>query len=101
VIAGWPGSADSIQSALDYDGEPPEWHSRAACVGMAYEDADRADSLFFPEPGAVLSNEARALCGGCPVSNDCYIAGLREAGVWGGVQANERTRIRIRASRAA
>lgn len=101
MIAGWPGSADSIQSALDYDGTPPEWHRRAKCLGMAFDDPERADRLFHPEPSVVMTNEARRICGGCPVRNDCLIAGLREDGVWGGTQANERTRIRIRATRAA
>ena len=67
----------------------PEWQRQAACLGM---DPD----LFFPPPGDPAVR-AKAACARCPVRDECLEAGWREpAGIFGGMSAKERRRIRRR-----
>jgi hypothetical protein len=63
---------------------------RAACRG-------RTD-LFFPKPGDDVS-EAKALCRTCPMAGPCGEFALARSpnvlsGVWGGMTARERKRLR-------
>ena len=70
-----------------------DWQRRAACRGPASE-------LFFPPatPEARPVREARearakAICGGCPVTEPClrYALTIREPlGIWGGLNEAER-----------
>lgn len=69
------------------------WTDAAACRG---EDI----ALFFGrenERGAdkdAREQEAKDICGMCPVRGDCLEEALREApqyGIWGGMTADERT----------
>lgn len=69
------------------------WRSEAACTGI---DSD----LFFPssedEPASV---EAKAVCESCPVREACLqyaLATNQTAGVWGGLDAGDRRRLRRR-----
>ena len=74
-------------------GEVPDWQSRANCMGV---DPD----LFFPERGA-STREAKEVCRGCVVQDDCLEYALENGekfGIWGGL--SERERRRIRRSRA-
>jgi WhiB family redox-sensing transcriptional regulator len=67
----------------------PEWFARAACRGM---DA----GLFFPVRGGT-AEAARAVCSTCMVRAECLDYAVSEAdlgGVWGGVSARERARLR-------
>ena len=75
--------------------EPEEagWQLEANCLGV---DPD----LFFPERGA-STKEAKAVCKGCVVREDCLEFALQNGekfGIWGGL--SERARRRIRRQRA-
>ncbi|MER6632271.1 WhiB family transcriptional regulator [Streptomyces sp. NPDC000987] len=78
----------------------PHWSDRAAC-----RESDR--SIFFPEDfpkGLVLliTREAKAVCGRCPVIEACLAAALERAepnGVWGGLDKDERKAFRRRQQR--
>lgn len=74
--------------------EPGEaWREEAACATAAHE-------VFFPEteePEA--SAEAKAICAACPVRELCLgyaLATNQSDGVWGGLDAGERRRMRRR-----
>ncbi len=75
-------------------GEPSEvedqgWQMYANCLGV---DPD----LFFPERGA-STKEAKAVCKGCVVREDCLeyaLANGEKFGIWGGLSERERRRIR-------
>ena len=62
------------------------WRDRAAC-----QHAD--PRVFFSGEKTVAA--AKAVCGGCPVREDCLtyaLANDEPVGVWGGVTAEERQR---------
>jgi WhiB family transcriptional regulator, redox-sensing transcriptional regulator len=69
------------------------WREDAACTGV---DSD----IFFPaseDEGA--SEAAKAICEQCPVREACLqyaLATNQAAGVWGGLDAGERRRMRRR-----
>jgi WhiB family redox-sensing transcriptional regulator len=87
----------SIESLIG-DGEQT-WQSRANCMGV---DPD----LFFPERGS-STREAKEVCRGCVVRDDCLefaIANGEKFGIWGGMSERERRRVRrarVLASRSA
>jgi len=65
------------------------WQSRANCMGV---DPD----LFFPERGA-STREAKEVCRGCVVKDDCLECALdngEKFGIWGGMSERERRRLR-------
>lgn len=65
------------------------WQDYANCMGV---DPD----LFFPERGA-STREAKEVCKGCVVREDCLeyaLAGGEKFGIWGGLSERERRRIR-------
>ena len=67
----------------------PSWQERANCLGV---DPD----LFFPERGA-STREAKEVCRGCVVREDCLeyaLANGEKFGIWGGMSERERRRIR-------
>lgn len=71
-----------------------DWQDNAACIGT---DPD----AFFPtehgqERSARIIN-AKKLCSGCPVQNECLTYALEAGeafGVWGGLDARERRTLR-------
>lgn len=69
------------------------WFENAACASHGAE-------VFFPPsdvPGA--SQKAKTICAGCPVQEECLDFALETAqseGVWGGMDAGERRRLRRR-----
>jgi len=70
-----------------------EWHGRGLCAG---EDPD----VFFPsrgEPGT----QARQICAACAVRDEClaYAIGADEFGIWGGLDQDERRKLRRRQRR--
>ena len=76
--------------------DPTEWRSRAAC-----RDLDTA--VFFPETEAGVA-AAKAVCATCPVQEACLGFALitrQDDGVWGGLDENERRRVRRRRQEAA
>jgi WhiB family redox-sensing transcriptional regulator len=65
------------------------WQQFANCLGV---DPD----LFFPERGA-STREAKEVCRGCVVRDDCLEYALTNSekfGIWGGMSERERRRIR-------
>lgn len=67
-----------------------EWMAQAACLG---EDPD----LFFPVsstgPGLAQVEEAKEVCGRCPVRDECLAYALatgQTSGIWGGLTEAER-----------
>ena len=65
------------------------WQSRANCMGVDPE-------LFFPERGA-STREAKEVCRGCTVRNDCLeyaLANGEKFGIWGGLSERERRKVR-------
>ncbi|MDH4168598.1 MAG: WhiB family transcriptional regulator [Acidimicrobiia bacterium] len=69
--------------------DEPVWQDYANCLGV---DPD----LFFPERGA-STREAKEVCRGCVVQEDCLEYALRNGekfGIWGGMSERERRRIR-------
>ena len=71
------------------------WQAYANCLGV---DPD----LFFPERGA-STREAKEVCRGCVVREDCLEYALRNGekfGIWGGMSERERRRIRRQRSLA-
>ncbi|WP_262322163.1 WhiB family transcriptional regulator [Acidiferrimicrobium sp. IK] len=67
------------------------WQRQANCMGV---DPD----LFFPERGA-STREAKEVCRGCVVQEDCLeyaLANSEKFGIWGGLSERERRRIRRR-----
>ncbi|MFI9151738.1 WhiB family transcriptional regulator [Streptomyces sp. NPDC053367] len=76
------------------------WRERAEC---RHHDPD----LFFPigssGPALLQTEQAKAVCGGCPVREACLEFALDTAqgmGVWGGTSENERRHL-LRRRRAA
>jgi len=67
------------------------WYPQAACMGAPVD-------LFFPErtqPDARRMEQARAICGSCPVREACLVAGMAEQhGIWGGLSPSERRVLR-------
>ena len=65
------------------------WQMFSNCLGV---DPD----LFFPERGA-STKEAKGVCQGCVVREDCLeyaLANGEKFGIWGGLSERERRRIR-------
>jgi WhiB family redox-sensing transcriptional regulator len=65
------------------------WQAKANCMGV---DPD----LFFPERGA-SAREAKEVCRGCVVREDCLRHALSNGerfGIWGGLSERERRRMR-------
>lgn len=65
------------------------WQESSNCLGV---DPD----LFFPERGA-STKEAKEVCRGCVVREDCLefaLANGEKFGIWGGMSERERRRIR-------
>jgi WhiB family redox-sensing transcriptional regulator len=82
------------QTLTTYD--PDGWRERAACRNM-----DTA--VFFPESDEETA-VAKAVCAACPVRGACLDFALltrQDDGVWGGLDENERRRVRRRRQDAA
>ena len=82
---------DAEYLRFDVEGvaDVPDWKSHANCMGV---DPD----LFFPERG-MSTREAKEVCRGCVVREDCLeyaLANGEKFGIWGGLSERERRRIR-------
>ena len=65
------------------------WWELANCLGV---DPDR----FYPERGA-STREAKAVCRGCVVREECLeyaVTNGEKFGIWGGMSERERRRVR-------
>lgn len=74
---------------IPVEAETETWQEFANCLGV---DPD----LFFPERGA-STKEAKAVCRGCVVRDECLEFALENAekfGIWGGMSERERRRLR-------
>ena len=72
-----------------YGRQERSWQIQANCMGV---DPD----LFFPERGA-STREAKEVCRGCVVREDCLeyaLANGEKFGIWGGMSERERRRVR-------
>jgi WhiB family redox-sensing transcriptional regulator len=81
--------AEFVRLENDVESDPKDWKSRANCMGV---DPD----LFFPERG-MSTREAKEVCRGCVVREDCLeyaLANGEKFGIWGGLSERERRRIR-------
>lgn len=81
------GHAVNFEALIDEEG--PAWKVRANCMGVDPE-------LFFPERGS-STREAKEVCRGCVVREDCLefaIANGEKFGIWGGMSERERRRVR-------
>ncbi|MDH2427777.1 WhiB family transcriptional regulator [Sphaerisporangium sp. TRM90804] len=77
-----------------------DWRHRAAC-----RDVD--PELFFPigntGPAVMQIEEAKQVCRSCPVVEPCLkwaIESGQDAGVWGGLNEDERRALKRRTARA-
>jgi WhiB family redox-sensing transcriptional regulator len=69
--------------------EQTGWKRQANCMGV---DPD----LFFPERGS-STREAKEVCRGCVVREDCLefaLANGEKFGIWGGMSERERRKVR-------
>jgi WhiB family transcriptional regulator, redox-sensing transcriptional regulator len=76
--------------------EDPRWRAAANCFGADPE-------LFFPQRGASV-REAKAVCRGCTVREECLEFALMRGekfGVWGGLSERKRRRLRRQRREAA
>ncbi len=81
--------AEFLRFESDGVAEGADWKSKANCMGV---DPD----LFFPERG-MSTREAKEVCRGCIVREDCLeyaLANGEKFGIWGGLSERERRRIR-------
>ena len=76
------------------------WRSRAACL-------DEDPEMFFPigttRPASLQIERAKVVCLGCEVVKTCLswaIESGQDAGVWGGMSADERRALERRQARA-
>jgi WhiB family transcriptional regulator, redox-sensing transcriptional regulator len=93
IVDGFPGSSENpVNGATrflrSFDRTP--WMAKAACRGVAVD-------LFFPDRGAT-TREAKEVCRGCEVREECLEYSLGSApekfGIWGGMSERERRRMR-------
>ena len=72
-----------------FPAEDLSWQRGANCLGVHPD-------LFFPERGA-STREAKEVCRGCIVQDECLEFALRNGekfGIWGGMSERERRRLR-------
>lgn len=85
-----PNLSDFFDPTADQgDSEPKTWWDFANCLGVEPD-------LFFPERGA-STKEAKEVCRGCVVREDCLEYALdhgEKFGIWGGMSERERRRLR-------
>ncbi|MFF7178323.1 WhiB family transcriptional regulator [Streptomyces sp. NPDC008121] len=78
------------------------WRASAACRNV---DPD----LFFPvgtgAPALIQAEEAKEICRGCPVRQECLEWAMDDSrqviGVWGGLREDERKALKRRSRRQA
>ena len=68
------------------------WQREAACRGLGLNDSQ---TIFFPSRGESVE-DARAICGRCPVAAACLDFALEHhcIGVWGGTTERQRRKMR-------
>jgi len=87
--ASYEQASEGIEASGTDEAAAESWQAFANCLGV---DPD----LFFPERGA-STKEAKQVCQGCVVREDCLeyaLANGEKFGIWGGLSERERRRIR-------
>ncbi|PXY21441.1 WhiB family transcriptional regulator [Prauserella muralis] len=94
-VMDWGGHPDEslgvLTDLLDVTDEQ-EWQERALC-------AQTDPEAFFPEKGG-STREAKRICQGCEVKDDCLeyaLAHDERFGIWGGLSERERRKLKKRA----
>lgn len=89
-----------IEPRFRHDPRDTVWIEQASCLNHDPE-------LFFPVgttgPAVVQAERAKTVCAGCPVRGECLRWALdtcQDAGVWGGLDEEERRVIRRQRRRA-
>lgn len=88
---GMPAPAPHLSLVLDdgMDSLEDQWQERALC-------AQTDPEAFFPEKGG-STREAKRICLGCEVKDDCLdyaLAHDERFGIWGGLSERERRRLK-------
>lgn len=90
-----------VERRFRHDPDEMAWIAGARCIG---EDPE----LFFPvgtASGALeQAEQAKSICLGCPVRTECLewsLVTAQDAGVWGGMDEEERREIRRQRRRQA
>ncbi|MGH3495158.1 MAG: WhiB family transcriptional regulator [Sciscionella sp.] len=86
-----PAELDGLSELFD-DSDEPEWTERALC-------AQTDPEAFFPEKGG-STREAKRICTGCEVRDECLeyaLAHDERFGIWGGLSERERRKLKKRA----
>ncbi|OLT42076.1 WhiB family transcriptional regulator [Saccharomonospora sp. CUA-673] len=82
---------EALADLLDITDEQ-DWQERALC-------AQTDPEAFFPEKGG-STREAKRICQGCEVKDDCLeyaLAHDERFGIWGGLSERERRKLKKRA----
>ncbi|GAA1234339.1 WhiB family transcriptional regulator [Prauserella halophila] len=82
---------EALAELLDITDEQ-QWQERALC-------AQTDPEAFFPEKGG-STREAKRICQGCEVKDDCLeyaLAHDERFGIWGGLSERERRKLKKRA----
>ena len=92
-LSGWGELPDTVEALENWLAEPadePEsWTERALCKETDPE-------AFFPEKGG-STREAKRICLGCEVKDDCLdyaLAHDERFGIWGGLSERERRKLK-------
>ncbi len=82
--------SEMVQEFASLMGQPEDgWQKLANCRGVN-------PNLFYPERG-VSTSQAKAVCGGCQVQDECLEYAVQRGekfGIWGGLSERERRKIR-------
>ncbi len=79
------------QGATPREHDSARWMDRASCKGK-----DPTGEIFYPVRGADVT-QAKRICAGCPVREDCLEYAIRHQerfGVWGGTTEGRRRKMR-------
>ena len=83
----------AVLANLFDESEQHDWQERALC-------AQTDPEAFFPEKGG-STREAKRICQGCEVKDECLEYALEHDerfGIWGGLSERERRKLKRRAS---
>ena len=94
-VVGWgenPEQLGDLTDLFDATEDEQDWQERALC-------AQTDPEAFFPEKGG-STREAKRICLGCEVKDECLeyaLAHDERFGIWGGLSERERRRLRRQA----
>ena len=95
-VVAWPENSAAelaVLANLFDESEQHDWQERALC-------AQTDPEAFFPEKGG-STREAKRICQGCEVKDECLEYALEHDerfGIWGGLSERERRKLKRRAS---